>query len=374
MTWNAAKLLLLNAALLMTAAFGFFVFASAPHRGDEWLRSWTRRYAHHPLVGAFVRKHFISHERSFVRLAIGIVVMALAGYVFVHILHGVLTDSKLTAADVRLHNTLRMFQSEQLHRRYSAITRLASFWFVAPFTLALAALMYAARRRRDALVLLAAVVLPAVFGVLLKYIVDRPRPVEARPFVAGPSFPSGHTLSATVIYGFIAYIIVADAPRRRPAILAALVLLAYIALVPLSRVYLGVHWPYDTVASLALGVALLAVLIEAIKSERLARLQQPSPPWFARSALVFAALWLVAAAIYATARLEHEVRPAAPRPAVVVSLDGLRQGFPPGLERNSEDLASGPMEPAAFLFGGDAQSIERGFERAGWSLADTPSG
>ncbi len=373
MTWHAAKFLLVNAALLATAAFGFFVFATAPHRGHEWLRRWTRRYAHHSRIGAFVRRHFISHERSLVRLAIGIVVVATAGYVFVHILRGVLTDSKLVAADIRLHNTLRIFQSEQLHRRYSAITRLASLWFVGPLAVALSALLYAARRRRDALVLIAGVVLPSMFAVVLKYLVNRPRPVEARAFVAGPSFPSGHTLTAAVVYGFLAYIIFVDAPKRRPALILVLGLLVYIALVPLSRVYLGVHWPYDTLASLALGVALLAVLIEAMKSEWLGRLQRESAPWFAKSVVAFTVLSVFAAAFYVNARLEREVRPPSPRATGAVPLDLLRRQFPSGLKLNSEDLAGGPMEPPAFVFGGNALQLERAFERAGWSLADTPS-
>jgi membrane-associated phospholipid phosphatase len=373
MTWHAAKFLLFNSALLIGAALAFFLFAAAPHRGEAWLRRWGARFRHHPRFGPFVREHFISHERSLLRLSIGIVVVAASGYEFVHILQGVLTDSRLTAADVRLYNTLRLFHSEALHRFYSAITRLASVSFLGPLALALAALMYAARRRRDAVILVAGTILPALFGVVLKYLVDRPRPPEARPFVSGPSFPSGHTLMATVVYGFIAYIILADAPRRRPAIVAMLLLLAYIALVPLSRVYLGVHWPYDTLASLALGVALLAVLIEAMKSKRLARLQHDSPPWFAKSVAVFAALAIVAAGWYATARVEHEVRPLSPQPAGVVPLDVLRQSFPSSLKRSSEDLVGGPMEPAAFVFGGTAAALTGGFERAGWSLADTPS-
>lgn len=64
------------------------------------------------------------------------------------------------------------------------------------------------------------------------------------------SFPSGHTVTSFAIaFLFAIYLW----PTRRRW--AGWALLAWAALVGLSRVYRGVHWPTDVVGSMALGLA-----------------------------------------------------------------------------------------------------------------------
>ncbi len=76
----------------------------------------------------------------------------------------------------------------------------------------------------------------------------------------GNGFPSGHTQSTIVVWGYLA----AQARRLkgqltplRPLIYAAAALL--IVLVPLSRVYLAVHFPRDLLGGYALGITLLVL-------------------------------------------------------------------------------------------------------------------
>lgn len=94
--------------------------------------------------------------------------------------------------------------------------------------------------------------------VVLKNIYQRPRPsilhlVEEHGF----SFPSGHSLAATLVFGSLVIIShhrIKDKLRRRAAEgLFALM----IALILLSRVYLGVHYPTDVLGGLILGVGVL---------------------------------------------------------------------------------------------------------------------
>lgn len=109
-----------------------------------------------------------------------------------------------------------------------------------------------------------------VFNQLLKvgFAVARPwvRSVELRPVASamkgasGFSFPSGHTASATAVYGSMAIYF-----RRRWIGWACVSL---ILLVGLSRLYLGVHAPQDVLVSWVLGAVLLFVtrrLFEAIE-------------------------------------------------------------------------------------------------------------
>src|SRR5207237_2718514 len=100
---------------------------------------------------------------------------------------------------------------------------------------------------------------------ILQSVVGRPRPPDAMAIASGPSFPSGHTLAATAVYGILIYLLLREKRRSWWHIAAVVPLIAIIAFVPLSRIYLGVHWPHDVTASLALGGAWLGCLTMLVR-------------------------------------------------------------------------------------------------------------
>lgn len=102
--------------------------------------------------------------------------------------------------------------------------------------------------------LLALVASVLVNNMLLKNIVERPRPYDIieglQPLIRRPkdfSFPSGHTGSsfaaATVLY------------RNLPKQFGIWTILLAV-FIGLSRLYLGVHYPTDVLAGMLLGIAL----------------------------------------------------------------------------------------------------------------------
>lgn len=90
-------------------------------------------------------------------------------------------------------------------------------------------------------------------ATVLKGLFGLPRPPGAG--IGGYGFPSGHALGSTVAYGAIALSI-----RSRAAALTAGTIVAIVAT---SRVAMGVHYPIDVVAGIALGAAFLAVVAVA---------------------------------------------------------------------------------------------------------------
>jgi membrane-associated phospholipid phosphatase len=99
-----------------------------------------------------------------------------------------------------------------------------------------------------------------------KAIVRRARPPltdAIPPYEYAFSFPSGHTLSSTVIAGMVAYLV---ARRLTSPIGRALCVIAaaiWAIAMGLSRVFLGHHWLTDVIFAWLLGLAWLALLITA---------------------------------------------------------------------------------------------------------------
>lgn len=83
------------------------------------------------------------------------------------------------------------------------------------------------------------------------------------PYEYSPSFPSGHTLNATVIAGVIAYIIILRQSSKIARMLTVAVAVIFALTIGLSRIYLGHHWFTDVIAAWLLGVAWLSVVITA---------------------------------------------------------------------------------------------------------------
>ena len=132
---------------------------------------------------------------------------------------------------------------------------------------ALALLLWLRGFRREAVILAAGLIILPLLQFGIKEMVDRPRPtegmVELRGSFNSPSFPSGHVMSSTYFYGFLAYLAVA-LPLATPG-RAALAAVSWAVLVftgP-ANVWLGVHWPSDVLGGYAWGTVLLLPVILA---------------------------------------------------------------------------------------------------------------
>lgn len=96
-------------------------------------------------------------------------------------------------------------------------------------------------------------------NAVAKQLAGQPRPFEYDPTVqrlwpaGGKGFPSGHTQSAVVIWGYLA----CQFRKTWFRVVGG----SLIVLIPLSRVYLGVHFPTDLLGGYLLGGALLVLYL-----------------------------------------------------------------------------------------------------------------
>ncbi|HSK47332.1 MAG TPA: phosphatase PAP2 family protein [Coriobacteriia bacterium] len=124
-------------------------------------------------------------------------------------------------------------------------------------------LLWRRGRRFDAVYAGVVVIVGAVLSTFMKGLFDRPRPPIENAIITLPesfSFPSGHTMGSLCLAWVLGLIVVTSTslPReRKPWLLLPVVL--YPVLVGTSRVYLGVHWPSDVLASWLLAGAWVAL-------------------------------------------------------------------------------------------------------------------
>jgi membrane-associated phospholipid phosphatase len=96
-------------------------------------------------------------------------------------------------------------------------------------------------------------------SAVAKVLLDQPRPFQYDARVkmiseaSGGGLPSGHTQHSLVVWGYLA-----GQFRRKWLWVVAVVL---VVLIPLSRVYLGVHFPHDLLGGYLIGAALLALYL-----------------------------------------------------------------------------------------------------------------
>lgn len=126
----------------------------------------------------------------------------------------------------------------------------------------LALVLYLLFKQKEATIWFAAtVVLSLALNTVIKVIIGRERPdihrLAAFANEAGKSFPSGHSIFATIIFGSIFFICLGKLKNRSSKILLGILCIILIALIMFSRIFVGVHYPSDTIGGFLEGISIL---------------------------------------------------------------------------------------------------------------------
>jgi membrane-associated phospholipid phosphatase len=170
-----------------------------------------------------------------------------------------------------------------LSSRAAPVTAVAMFlnllglvYVTLPVRIALAGFLALRRRWWHLAAFVTAVVTSEILIGTLKGVYDRARPSGSLVATSGASFPSGHSVAASVTV-VAAVIALVPAGRQRAVWGAAAV--AFSIVMALSRAYLGAHWLSDAVAGVLLGTscALLAALVVGLLQRRWVRRRHAGP-------------------------------------------------------------------------------------------------
>ena len=137
------------------------------------------------------------------------------------------------------------------------VTALGSIIVLTMVTLAVAGYLFLARKCASASLMLIAVFGGMALNELLKSAFARPRPdfVAHATQVFTASFPSGHASLSAIAYLTIAALLAQSQPLFRMRLYFISLAGLLTALIGVSRVYLGVHYPTDVLGGWCIGAA-----------------------------------------------------------------------------------------------------------------------
>ncbi len=147
------------------------------------------------------------------------------------------------------------------------ITHFGDFLVALGICLALTAFLYWRSRWNEIAMLALAMGLGQPLLYTLKAVFARARPMGplTDALNVAESFPSGHTFTATVLYGLL--LVLAWRRLEGPAVRGAAIILcaALILGVGLSRVALSVHWTSDVLGGWPIGLAWLVCSVQIVR-------------------------------------------------------------------------------------------------------------
>jgi undecaprenyl-diphosphatase len=121
----------------------------------------------------------------------------------------------------------------------------------------------------EAVMALIAAVFSTAINVLVKDLIQRPRPLAGQVNVIdilnSYSFPSGHVMYYLGFYGFVAFLAFT---LLKPSIKRSVIIWiigVFVGLVGVSRIYLGQHWASDVLGAYLLASLTLVAIVEVYR-------------------------------------------------------------------------------------------------------------
>lgn len=170
----------------------------------------------------------------------------------------------VNVVDISISNFTQQFHQPFLNRIMITISALGDVMVAFTLLMVTSLVFFASKYKREAIFVFSITATGAI-TFLLKRLFNRPRPTSDQVVLidsyANHSFPSGHTLSYVVFFGFLIFLMrhlnqIPKYFRKTVSLFSWLMLI----LGPISRIYLGAHWFTDIVGGVIIGLLCLQAL------------------------------------------------------------------------------------------------------------------
>lgn len=110
----------------------------------------------------------------------------------------------------------------------------------------------------------------SLLNLLLKNIFIRPRPIGINMIQeSGYSFPSGHSMTAVAVYGLLIYFVYNSKINSKLKLILICLSCLCLIFIPISRVYLGVHYFSDILVGAFISLIWIVIYTEILNEKNI---------------------------------------------------------------------------------------------------------
>jgi undecaprenyl-diphosphatase len=153
-------------------------------------------------------------------------------------------------------------QSPFLDAAMPVVSYLGAFPYCIIASLIIGLVFWLLRKRIESLVIIGVPYIGVIISYILKFLIDRPRPLDDG---LENSFPSGHTIYTSILIGLVIYFLPQVVKNKTWCLVLRIIAGLVIVLMGFSRLYLQLHWLSDVLSSLVIGILVIFPAIISYK-------------------------------------------------------------------------------------------------------------
>jgi membrane-associated phospholipid phosphatase len=160
--------------------------------------------------------------------------------------------------DIPVNLWINGIQSSFLDSTMQLISYPGAFPYCIIFSLLSGLIFWLFKKKIESLFIIVVPYIGVCISYTLKFLIDRPRPLDD---LLENSFPSGHTIYTSILMGLIIYFLPLAVKNSTLCKMLQIAAGLLIALMGFSRLYLQQHWLSDIISSLIIGILVLVPAI-----------------------------------------------------------------------------------------------------------------
>lgn len=177
---------------------------------------------------------------------------------------------KMTGFDNFIYHLITSHMNDSLTKVNKCFTFLGSTLFIIILSVFFFFFYLFKKRKNCSFIIASTIIISTILNNVIKLIIRRERPlvlalVNEKSF----SFPSGHTMASTALYGILLYFVIKSNLNKKVKIFLSIILVLIPLLVGVSRIYLGAHYASDVLGGFILSSSLVLGVCHYIAKKEL---------------------------------------------------------------------------------------------------------